>query len=339
MSEQSNIAWTDSTWNPWIGCSKVGLGCANCYAERLGARFGVKWGGPRRRSKDATFYAPLRWQKKPWVCVCGQAFAEPEPHELGWAWCPDRMYHRRRVFLGSLMDWLDPDVPASWLAEVLDVIRQCPDLRFITVTKRPELWMKRMAEAQGVRIKGYDVTALWSWIDRWLAYDPPPNVIVLASVEDQDSADKRIPKLLKIPAMCHGLSVEPLLGPVALTRIFWPDRNGGEKYENCLADNVTAEAKARYPSMRWPQTVKWVIIGGESGPKARPCNVAWIRDIMLQCREANVPCFVKQFGAKRQWTPETMDHETLRRIQDRSGSDPSEWPEDLRVRDFPWVLR
>lgn len=346
MSEQSNIAWTNSTWNPWIGCEKVGIGCENCYAEALARRMtqlGVNWGGSRRRSNDATFYAPLRWQKKPWVCGCGQAFAEPTPHALGWAGCPDQKYHRRRVFLGSLMDWLDDGVPYEWLSDVLDVIRLCPDLRFIAVTKRPQLFAERIVAA--LKWERNSPTPRYGTAEKmrlWLNGNPPPNVIVMASVEDQQSADKRIPALLKIPAVCRGLSIEPLLGPVAVSEWLSDMCCTGERPVFDCDGNEIGMGSCPCQGQPVPR-VDWVIIGGESGPKARPCNVAWIRSIVRQCREAGVPCFVKQVGSHplyTDWTGFEYGGPGIRTILTHpKGGDPSEWPEDLRVREFPEVLR
>jgi protein gp37 len=138
----------------------------------------------------------------------------------------------------------------------------------------------------------------------------PPNIILLTSVENQEQADKRIPELLKIPAACRGLSLEPLLGPVELKlpRI--------QELRGIL--NGTA------PS------IDWLIIGGESGPNARPCNVDWIRSLVAQGKAAARATFVKQVGSNSQ-----MGREDAQIIRDKKGGAPDEWPADLRVQEWP----
>jgi protein gp37 len=242
-------------------------------------------------------------------------------------------YHRRRVFLGSLMDWLDPEVPAEWLADALDVIRQCPELEFLCVTKRPELFKARRSEVL-MHAQTTGNMRLLSFVFHWGNEDgppqPPPNVTILASVEDQRSADERIPALLRIPAVRHCLSIEPLIGPVLLERSMagYPPRS------------ETGASEMR-------DVLRWVIVGGESGPRARPCNVEWIRDIVRQCKEASVPCFVKQVGSNVRDSDRAAWPVHLRSVAHQQriitthpkGGDPTEWPEDLRVREFPEGLR
>jgi protein gp37 len=143
---------------------------------------------------------------------------------------------------------------------------------------------------------------------------PPPHVWLGVSVEDQRAADERIPLLLETPAALRFLSVEPVLGPIYLAgalSVF--DRHGEPSGPRCNDDGTDA--------------IGWIIVGGESGPGARPCDVAWIRSVVEQCRDAAVPCFVKQLGAR----PGSV------RLVDRKGGDMSEWPADIRVRQFPEV--
>lgn len=133
-----------------------------------------------------------------------------------------------------------------------------------------------------------------------------PNVWLGVSVENQETAAERTPILIQTPAAVRFLSVEPLLGPVNL---------------NSLA-----------PIM---PPIHWVIVGGESGPGARPCNIEWIRDIVRQCRAAAVPVFVKQLGSMIIRAPMPHPSDAFLRVRDRKGGDPAEWPEDLRVRESP----
>lgn len=139
----------------------------------------------------------------------------------------------------------------------------------------------------------------------WITDVVPPNVWLGTTTEDQERADLRIPYLLAVPAAVRFLSVEPLLGPVDIFRWIHP----------CQRAVLTG--------------IDWVIVGGESGPKARPCDVAWIRGVVEQCREAGVPAFVKQFGAN------AVRGETSLNLRDPKGGDPAEWFHDLRVREFP----
>jgi hypothetical protein len=193
---------------------------------------------------------------------------------------------------------------------MLDTIRRCDAVRWLLLSKRLELFRQQLYSAmqlvsvaslwkdavRGQQFGVWDTAAVTlAWLDRWLAGDPPPHVAIGASVEDQLRAVERIPELLAIPAARRFLSCEPLLGKVDLA-----------------ASNID-------PALT---SIDWVIVGGESGPKARPCDAQWIRHIVSQCRYARVPVFVKQLGANTNYV-----------IRDRKGADPSEWPEELRVQE------
>lgn len=326
MSEKTEIAWTDASWNPWIGCTKVSPGCRFCYAENSPpAKFGgIKWGddGERKISSDATFDAPLKWNKRPWVCdLCGHATDKADLSN-----CPNcdgdlTGFHRRRVFSLSLGDWLDPKVPVAWLVRMLDIIRRCPDLDFLLCTKRPELWSERIAAARGslTKIRSSDDLATSFWCQVWLGAQnqsgplvalPPQNIWIIASAEDQPRYDERRPHLEAIPAVVHGWSLEPLLGPIRLH----------------------SEDKAN-----------WAIIGGESGKNARPCEPQWIRSIVEQCKSASTAVFVKQLGANVFWNPSAdapskyADRIAAFEIKHPKGGNMEEWPNDLRIRQFPNV--
>lgn len=307
MSEGTKIQWADDTWNPWRGCQKVSEGCKNCYAEKLvESRMGGKF-TTRSRHAENTRNAPLRWNKKPWVCEgCGHAIDSPHCSD-----CIQSNVHRRRVFSLSLGDWLDDEVPIYWLAEMLDVIRRCPELVFLLLTKRPELCEKRVNAA----LKLFDADQeLWT-----LGGLVPHNIWLGTSVENQAMADLRIPQLLRIPAAVRFLSVEPLLGPVDLwsPKYPWPDNGIGKG-----------------SAFAWGKGITWVIVGGESGPKARPCNVEWIRSVVSQCKSAGVPVFVKQLG-RYVADAESRSAVGIQEFLDKKGGDPSEWPQDLRVRQWP----
>jgi protein gp37 len=303
MSDTTNIAWCDSTWNPWAGCQPVSAGCQNCYAEALSHRFGKNF-RKRNRLSPATFNAPLKWNKRPLICdQTGEAFNDDE-------WCRyaqganTSTVHRRRVFSLSLGDWLDPEVPVEWLADMLDVIRRCPNLDFLLLTKRPEWWVQRMDAVTNYLLRTTGVTDQREWVLEWPCGYARPNIWLGVTVENQEAADRRIPELLRIPARVRFLSIEPLLEDVGDLEL--------------LADPID-----------------WVIVGGESGPKARPCDIRWISHIVSQCRAANVPCFVKQLGANV-ILPNTSDYAWTKHPK---GGDLAEWPADLRCQEFPKANR
>lgn len=216
--------------------------------------------------------------------------------------------HRRRVFSLSLGDWLDPKIPIEWLADALGVMWQCQDLDFLLVSKRLEQWEKRMLQLCNqvfVRREVFD------WLEAWTDGKAPENLWILGSAENQAMLEKRSRELARIPAVVRGLSCEPLLEQL--------DFNGC----HCTLD--------------------WVIFGGESGKDARMCNIDWIREGLRQVKERAVPCFVKQLGsdARGNYDGFNQDDQKVRLInvpftfEHRAGADPAEWPEDLRVQEWP----
>lgn len=304
MSEQTTIEWATHSWNPWEGCTKVSPGCANCYAEARNKRFsgGANWGKgkPRRRTSPATWRNPLKWNRE---AEMSEAMSAHEPNEE-----PIFTHTRPRIF-PSLCDWLDDEVPIEWLADFLKLIHDTPNLNWLLLTKRPENFTRRVGSLLSTMFLRDDWRLLWVE-----GKQAPANVWIGTSVEDQKRADERIPELLKIPAKVRFLSVEPLLGDVDLAYTCF---NGADSFGSMPG-------------------IHWVIVGGESGPGARPCNVAWIRSIVGQCKAAGVPCFVKQLGSQPRcqniigeppWGELNLKH--------KKGGDMTEWPEDLRVREFP----
>lgn len=298
MSSKTSISWCDSTWNPWRGCVKVSAGCRNCYAEKLVKRFGQDFSKPVR-SKPGTFNAPLRWHKKALLCEeCGAPW-EGCYSASGDAVCECcgtmNNFRRRHVFLGSLMDWLDPAVSAGWLADALDIIRRCPGMDFLCLTKRPELFWARMRAVISHLRDGGDVPSdperllTHQFVCGWsngmtVGMNIPKNVWIGTSVEDQQRADERIPELLRIPAKVRFLSVEPLLEPIDLKAVeFGKDTRQSALSPTYMGNPYRHDAK-----------VDWVIVGGESGSKRRDCGVKAIVRVAEECKTAGVPCFVKQ---------------------------------------------
>ena len=305
MGENSSIEWTDHTWNPVSGCTKVSPGCANCYAEKLSSRFPHlgSWGpgAERKRTSAANWRKPLAWARAARAAVypchlCGKqatcfgVYEDPQGqaprpacdgccgHGCEDGWCKPIAELRPRVFCASLADWLDPEWPAEVLADMLALIAQTPELDWLLLTKRPQLWQERVTVAMAGCFDEDPLTLMESW----LGGDPPSNVWIGTSVEDQARAEERIPRLLEIPARVRFLSCEPLLGLVDLG----------------LDDPIRYVQAGGLPPP--DPIVHWVIAGGESGPGARPMHPAWARSLRDQCVEAGVAFHFKQWGA---WEP------------------------------------
>lgn len=238
MGEKTEIAWTDSTFNPWIGCTKVSEGCQNCYAEQLmDRRFRrVQWGphGERKRTSAANWQQPVDWNAR----------ARSFRASFG---------RRRRVFCASLADVFDNQVPEEWRHDLWRLIRETPHLDWLLLTKRPEN-MARFLPASW-----WDDREAWSNV--WLGF----------TAEDQEHFDRRWPIVRKIPAAVRFCSYEPAIGPLRLT---WHYRTG-------LGG------------------LNWLICGGESGPGHRPMDLAWEEAIRIDCQQAGISYFLKQFAGKR----------------------------------------
>lgn len=276
MADATNIEWADSTFNPWMGCTKISPACDHCYAEELmDKRMGkVRWGAgqPRVRTSAANWRKPLVWNSRPF-CECQSCGWRGEQRDTKtfdekWQeghWCPecgnDRVRSvRRRVFCASLADVFDNEVNPAWRRDLFDLIEQTPNLDWLLLTKRIGN-AARMIE--GTNFPGHRA---WPW----------PNVWLGATICNQEEADRDIPKLLKVPAAVRFLSVEPLLGPVTI-------------YHDWLFEHRAVTKPA----------IDWVIVGGESGPNARPMHPAWARSLSDQCAAAGVPFLFKQWGEFR----------------------------------------
>ena len=211
---------------------------------------------------------------------------------LKWNRAAEMEGRRHRVFCASMADVFEdrPDLEAE-RDHLWDLIHRTPHLDWQLLTKRPEN-MERMLP----------------WGRYGAGPSPWRNVWLGTTVEDQKRADERIPLLLATPATVRFLSCEPLLGPVTLQPVV-------EKW----ARDALEAMKAGEPL---PPSIKWVIVGGESGTDARPFDVEWARSLARQCAEAGIPCFVKQLGSAAH-------------LRQSHGADPAEWPADLRVRQFP----
>jgi protein gp37 len=299
MGSETKIQWTDHTFNPWVGCARVSPGCVNCYAEAYDKRVG----GVPVSQRDNPDAAELRWGAgAPRTRTTVTYWRQP----LKWNAAAEKAGVRARVFCASLADVFEdrPDLE-PWRRDLFALIDATPWLDWQLLTKRPENIARLMPPLP--------------WPESACGKSPEGdlvrrNVWLGCTVEDQRRANERIPELIRVPAMVRFLSCEPLLERVDLSRWLDEDQNGF----HCEID--------------------WVIVGGESGPGARPFDVAWAREIVNECRDAgrgDPKPFVKQFGS-RPIDSGRVDHFALR-LADHHGGDMSEWPEDLRVREFPEV--
>ena len=290
MSDQTGIEWTDATWNPVTGCTKVSPGCDHCYAET----FAERWRGTSGHHFEQGFDVRL-W-----------------PDRLG---IPLRWKKPRRIFVNSMSDLFHESIPDEYITQVFATMALASQHTFQVLTKRHARMRSLLRNWRFYETVAECATGLITNTrplvkeprDGWTLrntpggvmrsqWQPPawplPNVWLGVSTEDQKWADIRIPALLDTPAAVHFLSCEPLIGPV---------------------------------SLKGSQLPGWVIVGGESGPGARPMDTFWARHIVNQCTETGTPVFVKQMGSV--WARE---HGCAGK-----GGDWDSWPGDLRVREFP----
>lgn len=302
MAANSAIEWTDASWNCLAGCEAISPGCANCYAATMTRRLEAMG------QKD---YAGLTTAKH----FNGTVRCLPDKLDI-----PLRWRKPRRVFVNSMSDLFHEDVPDEFVVEVFATMYEAQWHTYQVLTKRAERMASlvsnpRFPWAIGVRaharLTGEKAAVLTQQdviqdvMDCW----PLPNVWLGVSAEDQQRADERIPWLFKTPAAVRFLSCEPLLGRLDIGLRNWAHIGR----DDCRLD--------------------WVIVGGESGAGARPCNVADIRFIVEDCKEAGVACFVKQLGSNPVFPGDPM--KTAHASNRNKGGDPADWPRDLRVREFP----
>lgn len=360
---ETAIEWAHYTWNPWRGCSKVHTGCLNCYAERnVGVKLhGIQWGtssqgGTRTRLADQGWRDPGKWNRRSYAAGLSSV-GSPENH---------------RVFCASLADIFE-----TWDGPILDhtktplmicqqcrrihhpqpeygpgccglqtrpltmddlrltvgrQIRNCEYLDWLLLTKRPAS-IRGMAEQMGI----LGLRNVWHG----------------TSVSDQPTANLWVSRLVRqdLGQSLRWVSVEPLVGPVKLDSL--DNGGGGELYDALRGVVKQPDGNQFRASDAAP--LDWVVVGGESGPGARVCDVRWILDLVRQCQSAGVPVFVKQLGSNvidsrvlgngmpGAWWPDGTRflHRAGSRyrngigLQHKKGGDPAEWPERLRVRQLP----
>jgi protein gp37 len=298
----SKIQWTEKTWNPIRGCSRVSEGCRNCYAMRMA----------RRQDKPGKAYEGLTrmtWNER--------AHAERVDWSGGVRFVPERLdkplrwRKPRHVFVNSMGDLFHEKLTNEQIAAVFGVMAACPQHTFQVLTKRP----RRMVEwFEWVEKRERDGRSLFplddsGWRIRQMLHVsarrvgasvpehhggpwPLPNVWLGVTAEDQQRADERIPLLLQVPAAVRFVSVEPLLDAVDLSPWLYCQACGyGREAQLMHGDHRLCGAGVDRPG---PTVLDWVIAGCESGPGARPAETDWFRSLRDQCQEAGVPFFLKQ---------------------------------------------
>jgi protein gp37 len=257
----TKIQWTDESWNPIIGCTKISEGCLNCYAEKMANRLSAialsksneeigfdisgignyslvtnngKWNGITKKVPSA-LEKPFHW-KKP-----------------------------RKIFVCSMGDLFHESVPFEWIDQIFMIIAQLSRHTFQILTKRPDVMLKYFSR---FKFKLFD-----TWEYEW----PLNNVWLGVTTENQEQADKRISILLQIPAKVRFISCEPLLNEIHI-----------ERYLISGADGFPEEMD------KYHDWIDWVIVGPETGPKARPMQKEWIDNLAIQCLNFDVPFFDKK---------------------------------------------
>lgn len=275
MGKKTDIEWTDHSFAPWIGCTKVSPACDNCYAEAMmDKRFHkAKWGpeNPRTRTSPENWMAPLRWN------AAAQRVGKPA-----------------LVFCNPQGDVFDNEVPLEWRADLFKVIAETPWLIWLLLTKRVGNAMDMIHEVADMQRLGSHAGHLMA--HQWRKGHAPRNVWAGSTVVNQAEADRDIRKLLNLPAEGRFLSLEPLLGPIDMAEI--PVSGGGHHaFDPIITVNVLRRSSIESPR------IDWVIVGGESGPSARAVHPGWVRSIRDQCVAAKVPFMFKQWG---RWAPNCL---------------------------------
>lgn len=304
----TNIEWVrnpDGTkgesWPVVTGCSPISTGCRECYAARMAAT----------RLKHHPRYKGLAVMQAPgmprWT---GEVRLNHDVLEQPLRWKKPRM-----IFVASMGDLFHERVSDPFIWQVFNVMRRADWHTFQILTKRS----KRML--QWFNYIGPTVKQLLEW--------PLPNVWLGVSAENQATANERIPILLQCPAAVRFVSCEPLLASIDLHGIHLGELRFHDVLRGEILEPLDRPGKA-VPMYGAPQSAKklnWVIVGGESGPGARPMMLDWAQNIVDQCQAANVPVFVKQVGA---WAAK------MGKYKDSKGADPNEWPIDLQIREMPY---
>jgi protein gp37 len=352
---KTSIEWCDYSWPVVNGCRRISAGCGTgraggCYAERLAAT----------RLKHTERYRGLAVMTEKGPQWTGETRLIEKELAM-----PLKLRKPSRIFVADMGDLFYDGVPDEQIAAVFGVIAAARRHTFQCLTKRPArarewfAWLERQTDRGPGLAKLHPIGVLLHYAQRLCEHPalrdldailaagwPLRNVDLGVSVEDQATADERIPVLLSMREHVGGalwVSLEPQIGPVDFTRI--AHRPGGDTHDprplviNALRGFFDGNLGAQ-------RALDWIVVGGESGPGARPFDVAWARSTIAQCRAAGVPVFVKQLGTLARDSAEMVkpgrDFPPVPRLlslRDRKGGDMAEWPEDLRVRELPEARR
>jgi protein gp37 len=302
MSNTTHIQWTDATWNWLTGCSRISAGCKNCYAHRAALRYAANPKLPQYTEEISAWNGTVE-------------LVESQLDK------PLRRRKPTKYFTCSMSDVFHESVPFEWIDLAFGIMALCPQHTFQVLTKRPVRMLEWSKKTQAGAWRKAVIKHAWKYVGELVGGTinldtavrhpgyPLPNVWLGVSVENQQSADERIPILLEVPATVRFISDEPLLGEIDLGCYLCEYWRQGLTIGNYL---------------------DWVIVGGESGIGARECHLGWIKSLIRQCCEAKTAIFVKQLG--RVWAEESRTY-----CVDSKGGNPDGWPEEFRVRQFPSV--
>ena len=281
----TKIEWTDETWNPITGCTLVDEGCRNCYAAELAAS----------RLKNHPSRAGLAKRNAQGVA----SFTGEVRFNDDWLDQPLRWRKPRMIFVCAHGDLFHPAVPYDWIDRVFAVMALAPRHTFQVLTKRSKRAAKYIGRRDDKnRHPAFTIAALMSSIGRWNTpelhardFACLPNVWLGTSVSDQASADARIPDLLEARATKRFVSAEPLIGHIDIRRYLTTQRIGVDLARDAGGGSLH----------RLIPAIDWVIVGGESGRRARVMHPDWARNVRDQCEAAEVAFFFKQWGEYDEW--------------------------------------
>lgn len=324
MGDKTGIQWTDATWNPLRGCTRVSKGCENCYAEKVAYRFsgpgqpyegliaigkkGPRWNGVIKLVPEKLI-DPLRWTRP------------------------------RMVFVNSMSDLFHENISNEYIAAVFGVMAEAKTHTFQILTKRPKRakeffdWLTTKAYAESCAVDGFypytqyevgiclaeaaKLTGRSKLFPKDFPIWPLPNVWLGISAENQETANKRVPLLMECPANIHWVSYEPALGPVDFSE--WIDNSG---YDSLLRTFTGRKAT--------PPSLDWIVVGGESGSGSRPFDWKWAQHVVDTTSASSTAVFVKQLGSKP-----VLKDSGISSLKSYKGGEISEWPKGLQVREYP----
>lgn len=317
----TNIQWTDETWNIVVGCSRISPGCTNCYAATAAAS--------ARLQQFPQYQKVAAWDGT--VEFVESQLLKP----LSWK-------NPKRIFVCSMSDLFHENVPDEWIDKVMAIAALLPQHTFQILTKRPERALEYFTYEHRFAFIDYQAYEILRagrapyYREHPVVKLPLKNVWMGVTCENQAMADRRIPLLLQIPAAIRFLSCEPLLEVIDLSEwLICPQCNGERMFEVIRTgprSGVAGYKKCpKCQDNRFYSDLHWIIAGGESGKGARTCSIDWVRSLVRQCQDADVPVFVKQLGSNCQLLPGLAF-----KYSDRKGGNIDSFPfDDLKIRQFP----